>query len=412
MIKGIFLPVIILLAVSCYAQESDQLRNFKSAFTKALNKDFSEDQLAVMLDENDEMLVARNGYMTGDPKVNQYTIYPLYNFRKENLYTRNITTLLSSSNPYQRTLAYMVIGASGDESKEKLLLQRLQTEKDHGSLAWVANALFYLGTNHTTLMFDYLVAQENLGDAHAFPLYIMLNKDSIRQTSYNRIHSDNEKEKILAVQALAVTAWNDKTDKLLREAVAGWDIRIKGYAIYSVKELQMGNLLGLLQPLLKDTRTAAISLEALANSPDATDRNFLIGLVNQQDIIEKEYLDAFFHSKNMDNLRYWLKLLYTRRLPANYVFLMAEQPLLDSDDLLPAMQEALQSCTNPATLSRLVETLKQRTDDKSVGILISLLKSQHPSVRNAAAKVAQENPSDKLKDPEVDQLVKQGLLDN
>jgi HEAT repeat protein len=272
-------------------------------------------------------------------------------------------------------------------------------------------ALLYLKCDHTTELFDFLVKNEDFGDAHMFPLYVQLDRDSLQQTAYSRIKSKDVKSKILAAQILAVTQLNAKTEELLKQAVQSWDMNIKGYAIYSVKELQMGNILELLKPLLTDDRTRSISLEALANSPTQADRSYLIELVAKEDTVSEDLLDCFFKSKNIENIRYWLKLLYSKPIPSKYSFFVFEQPLIKSDDILADLQIALKKITDKHILGELVRALENRTDDETVEIIVLLLKHQSPSVRYSTAKTVENSTSEKFKSPEVVNLIRHGLDD-
>jgi hypothetical protein len=250
------------------------------------------------------------------------------------------------------------------------LLDKIQTEKSKGNLIWAGMALLYLKTKHTTALFDFLLKNEDIGDAHMLPLFFQLDKDSLQQTAYNRINSHDAKSKVLAAQILAYTPLNAKTEELLKLAVQTWDLSIKGYAIFSV-----------------------------------------VDLVNKQDTVPSELLNCFYSSKRMDNVRYWLKLLYTRPIPVKYIFFCFQQPLLSSDNILPDLQNALQRIANKGVLGELVRALNDRTDDKSIEIMISLLKHKSSTVRYWTAKTLQTNPSDKLKTPEVKDLIAQGLKD-
>ena len=80
---------------------------------------------------------------------------------------------------------------------------------------------------------------------------------------------------------------NPKTEKILLEAVKDWDYNIKGYAIYSVKELEIGNLKDVFIPLLDSTQTRSIAIEALANSPTKDDVDYLKQLANSKKIVSK-----------------------------------------------------------------------------------------------------------------------------
>lgn len=411
--KKILLASIIFFSFSIYGQQNIVDKNFIKDFTKALDKNFTEEKLNIMFKDYSALLTPSScvTQLTEKLKGHELAVYPLYDFKSEKLYTDNIDKLLNSKNNNQRILAYLVIGSSGDTSKEKVLLGKIKTETNKGNLIWAGMSLLYLNTTHTTALFDFLVKNEDFGDAHMLPMFIELNKDSLQQTAYIRINSSDATAKILAAQILSVTQLNSKTEMLLKQAVEDWDINIKGYAIYSVSQLQIGNLLETFKPLLDSSQTRSIALEALANSPTAEDRNYLLQLVEKQDTISEELLDCFYQSKNIDNLKYWLKLIYTKPIPKKYILLVFKQPLIQSDNILPELQTALQQMKDNEILGQLVRALEDRTDEKSVDIMISLLKHENKTVRYWTAKTLDGNKSPKLKDENVRQLITKGLQD-
>ena len=411
--KNLLLTIIIILTFTVCGQENKVNKKFIKDFTKGLKKNFSREQL-------NKMFIDYSGLLTPSSDVTQLTeklqghqilVYPLTDFKSEKLYTDNIDNLLNSTNSNQRILAYLVISSSGDTSKEEILLDKIKTETETGNLIWSGMALLYLNSSHTTAIFDFLVKNEHFGDAHMLPLYIKLNKDSLLQTAYNRINSNNVTSKILAAQILSATPLNSKTEKLLIQAVKDWDINIKGYAIYSVAKLQIGNLLESFKPLLDSSQIRDIALEALANSPTEEDRNYLFELVNKKDTVSKELLDCFYKSKNIENLKYWLKLLYTKPIPKQYLFFVFEQSLIRSDNVLSELQTALVKIEDNDTLGELVRALNGRTDDKSLDIMISLLKNKNKTVRYWTAKTLEKNSSQKLENKDAKELIASGLLD-
>ncbi|MCH2232249.1 MAG: hypothetical protein MK105_18080 [Crocinitomicaceae bacterium] len=366
---------------------SQTITDFKIDFEKSLDKGFGEKELNQMFRTYSNLLTPHSDItqLTAGIKGESIQQYPLNTFKAEKLYKKNINRLFDSKNSYQRILAYLVIAGSGDKSFEQGLLKKIEIETDKGNLIWAGMALMYLNTSHTTPLFDFLVKNETFGDAHMLPLFIQLNKDSLQQTAYQRIKSENVTAQILAAQILSSTELNGKTEELLKEAVRNWDIEIKGYAIYSVKELQIGNLLETFKPLLDSTQTRRIALEALANSPTKEDREYLFDLVEKQDTVSKELLDCFLQSKNTENIKYWLRLLYTKPIPQKYIFFVFKQPILSSDEVLTDLHIAFEKISNPEVLHELVRALKGRTDDKSVRIMISLLKHDDSTVRYWAA---------------------------
>jgi HEAT repeat protein len=390
--------ITLLFLICAFITFGQSLEDFKADFQKALNENFSEKELNKMFQTHSTFLTPHSDVtqLMTSIKGERIEPYPLAQFKNETLYTSNIEKLIRSSNKNQRILAYLVIAGAGDKSFEDTLLKKIKEETDKGCLLWSGMALLYLNTSHTTPLFDFLVKNETFGDAHMLPLYIKLNKDSLLQTAYLKINSDKPIAKILAAQILSVTPLNPKTETLLKSAVKEWDLNIKGYAIYSIKELQIGNLLETFKPLLDSSKTRSIAMEALANSPTEKDKQYLVELVNRQDTVSEELLDCFYKSKNIENLKYWLKLLYTKPIPEKYYFAVFEQPLIKSDSILNAVQSTLQKAQNTEVLSELVKALEGRTDDTSTNILLTFLTHQNSTVRYWTADALKGNHSKKL----------------
>jgi HEAT repeat protein len=411
--KKIIWVLFIIISTSAFGQQPQIDKNFVSDFTKALDKNFSAEQLNKMFRDYSGILTPGSDVtqLSETLKGHKLAIYPLHDFKSQKLYTDNIINLLNSKNSNQRILAYLVIASSGDTSKEDILLEKIKTETGKGNLIWCGMALLYLNASHTTPLFDFLVKNEEFGDAHMIPLFIKLNKDSLQQTAYSRINSTDVKAKVLAAQILSVTPLNIKTETLLKQAVKEWDINIKGYAIYTVGQLQIGSLLQTLEPLLNNQKTRRISLEALANSPTPEDRNYLLQLINKQDTVSEDLLDCLFKSKNVDNLEVWLKLLYTKPIPKDYYFAVFKQPLLQTEIVLPTLQNTLTQIKDPDILGELVRALEGKIDDKSMDIMIALLKNENKTVRYWTAKTLEDNGSSRLKDEETKRLLTNGLQD-
>ncbi len=276
---------------------------------------------------------------------------------------------------------------------EDFLLKRLKKEKHKDCLTWVAMALLHLNTSHTTELFDFLVEHENFGDAHLFPMFTRLNPDSLQRTAYARIESKNLTARIMAAQILSKTELNENTENLLLNAVKEWDWHVKGYAIYSIKELQIGNLLPVFKPLLDSPQTKTIALEAIANSPTEEDRQYLLEMVTKEGIVSKEILNSFYKSTRIENVKYWLELLSTKPIPEDYYFHSNDQPLLRDYRILEALQKALKDVKNSKILEKLVWGLEGRTDEESTRIMMNFLTHENSSVRYWSARFLKGNNS-------------------
>ncbi|MFI5149723.1 MAG: HEAT repeat domain-containing protein [Bacteroidia bacterium] len=370
------------------------LEDFKKEFASVPDGKFTEDELNAMF-TNYTFLTPSSDItrLAAGIKGEQLEQYPMQSFRNDPLYKAHISRMLSSSNPNKRILAYLLVASTGDKTMEDRLLVRLQKEKNKGGLIWCGMSLMYLNTAHTTALFDFLVEHEEFGDAHMLPLYILLNKDSLMQTAYKRIDSKKPMARILAAQILAYTPLNSFTETLLKKAVREWDINVKGYAIYSVKELKIGHLLETFKPLLDSAQTRKIALGALANSPTPEDQAYLHTLVSKQDTVSEELLDAFFDTKQLSNIRYWLKLLYAKPLPKEYRFFLMRHPLIVSDSILPDLFLALKHVRKPDLLSELIRALRSRSDSESTSVMVSFLSDTNSTVRYWAGHSLEENHS-------------------
>ncbi len=390
---------IFLLTFYTKAQSQD-LTNFKIDFKLSLDKTFNEKNLNDLFSKYPQLLTPQSDItqLTSNLKGESLHTFPLSNFKNDNLYKENIDNMLNSDNSFQRIFSYLIIGASNDITKEDILLNKLKTEKEKGNLIWCGMSLLNLKTKHTTEIFDFLVENENFGDAHMLPLFVKLDKNSLQETAYKRYNSENLKAKILAIQILSQTGKNPETEKIVLDAVKNWDMNIKGYAIYTVKELQMGNLLETFKPFLDNDKTKKIALEALANSPTISDNEYLKTLTAQKDSISDELLDCFYESKKIENIKFWLELLKTKKVSSDYYFSVPNNRLIYSDELLPNIQNTLIECKNEKIIEELVRALQGRNDIESTNILIGLLKHQNSSIRYWSADALKGNKNQKILD--------------
>ena len=92
-------------------------------------------------------------------------------------------------------------------------------------------------------------------------------------------------------------------------------------------------------------------------------------------------------------------------------FSVFEQPLIQSDNILPELQTALQNIKGPEILGELVRALRGRSDDKSVDIMIQFLSNESSTVRYWTAKTLEDNVSPKAKTPQIKELINKGLKD-
>ncbi len=401
-LKTLLLILLTSLAVSS-AGQSSLYTKFKSDFSELLDSSLSQPDL--------EQLMSKYGGLLSPAERATGFVFPLKELKNDSIYYEHIDQLLLSTNGYQRLIAYQLIAATGDSSKENHLIEKLTTETDDRYRLWAALALIYLGSARTTPLFDFLVKFEDFGDAHFVPMFMRLNKDSLQRTAYARLSYPDDKSRLLAAQTLMMTPPNPETERLLKEAVVGWGMHLKGWAIYPLKVLRAGHLLPVLQSLLDDEATRAVAWEALVNSPTEEDSTFVTNYVDQSDTVSRDVLNALLKSDNPNRVSYWLSLLHSRVLPAKYIFFTFEHPILKSDEILSSVQCTLERATDKNVLRELVRVLADKDDDRTVSIIQNLLLHKSPSVRYWAAHTVQNSASIKFKSPPMARLIASGLED-
>jgi HEAT repeat protein len=382
------ISTVLLLFLLSFIASAQNLEIFTEDFENALGKNFSENELNDMFQEHAQYLTPHSG-MTGfrnKLKGSETIDFPLAEFSKQSLYKDNIEIIIKSRNPNHRILAYLLLASSGDTNYNSLLLDRIFDEEEKGCRIWAGMALLYLKCNNTTAIFDFLVEDENFGDPHMLPLFITLNPDSLQQTAYNRIKSENDKAKVLAAQILSITSLNEKTEQVLKQAVVEWGFHLKGYALYSISELRIGDLLEILKPLLDSTKTRPLAMQALANSPSKKDRQYIQKLSEMEDMLSQELLNSLFESGREEDLRKWLELIASNKVPEDYYFNVRSNNLLKSDEFLGDLLNTIGKSKYPNIVSSLIMALEGRSNDHSKDLLVAMLFNEDSSIRYWAAK--------------------------
>lgn len=343
-----------------------------------LNEIFSKYSEFIMPEVDTKKLMAE---LSGQ----QTTYFPLQKLVNEPFYKATIKKLVESSNVFDRLFAYVTLASAGDSTYNDLLLKATKSEKLKGAKMWSGMALLYLKDNRTSDLFDFLVANEDFGDAHMLPFYIKLDKASLKATALAKIKSNNTKARILAVQSLAMTDLTPETDAVVREAVHSWHGENKGYAIFAMKELRMGHLKAILMPFLSDKSLRSISLAALTNSSTPEDQAYVVSLANNANPVPEDVLDALLESKDINMVKAWLSVVKDKKLAPNYSFFINDQPLLSSDALLPDVRDTLSKSTNAEVRHSLPRALEDREDPDSIKLLIALLSDADKTTRYWAA---------------------------
>ena len=83
-------------------------------------------------------------------------------------------------------------------------------------------ALLYLKDKHTDELFDFVIENDNFGDAHLIPMYLRLDYSLIKGTALKKISSDNSMARVLAATVLGFSEADELTVNVLKDAVRKW----------------------------------------------------------------------------------------------------------------------------------------------------------------------------------------------
>ena len=396
------LPLLVLFVLSLVATSSGQGQSqvlsespqgsyaeFVSEFRRM--RDLSEEQADEFFSRYTDLLTPGSDVtqLSRSLRGREPAMYPLAPLKEEEFYEETIARLVESKNLYERIVGYAILAAAEDSSHNEKLRAALKSEEERTERLWAGSALLHLKDEHSSEIFDFLVKDEDFSDPHLLAMYFELDPILLQQTACEKIGSTDPRARILAVQSLVPAGLNPQTDRLVREAVASWDLPPRGYAIHTMGRLGMGELRELLEPSLSDKKLRRVALSALANSPTASDQDYLATLVESPEYFE-DVLDAYFESGRPEAVRIWLDLLAQEDLPNDYVFFTFKQPLLQSDELHLDVLTALEEIQNPKMLASLVRALDGRRDQKSVQMLIGFLDHADSSLRYWAAEALKE----------------------
>jgi len=371
--------------------------DFERDFTAAAAAGFSPTRVDRLLERYSSLLLAFNkiNQLANSIQGKQLDKFPLNAIIGKPVYKSAVPTLLRSKFAKNRLLGYLLLISAGDISQKDFLRQRMLTEKSPECTLWLGMGLMHLGYQCTSVLFPWVASNNQKAGRYLFPMYCALAKDSLRQTGYQYASSPDLTERVYAIQSLAYAGYSKRSDAIVKAAISSWPLDLKGYAIFSAKAIRCDSLLPLLQPVLDSTAVRKIALEALADSPTASDRQFVKTLASLNRI-DNEAMQALHASHDTAMLKHWLVLLPNYQEADQYYFSLRTDSLLQSNKMLPFLVNCLPAIRNPQILSQILPALAGRTDSVSQNYLIRYLRYSDASVRFYATTSLVGNCTDEL----------------
>ena len=316
-------------------------------------------------------------------KISIHYIAP--NFKNDELYKKNIERLLNSTNIYHRMYAYNIVGIIGDKKYANLLLKVIKSREFDSSTFWAGMNLLILQSTLDVAepLFNLIINKKNEASHILFPLYSqLLDKKKLYNIALKHFNSKEIKTQIYTVRLCAVLQKDKIIENYLKSIVKTKPVPLKGYAISCLGHLNIGDLLELLTPSLKEKELRQYVLIAFANSPTKKDRNFIYNLIKNNKTLDKEILNALLKSHRKDNIKIWFSLLKDgEKIPKDYYFSIYYHKLIHSDSsLLSEFHNVIASSQDKDYLKYLIGGLRERNDKKSIQIVRKHLKHPNKSV--------------------------------
>lgn len=170
----------------------------------------------------------------------------------------------------------------------------------------------------------------------------------------------------------------------MKECVAKMQGPAKGYGIYTMKTLKMGNLKEALAPLLADKAVSGIAFAALLSSPTPEDRKFAESLADGTGEVPAYILSGYLSSDDVEMTRKFLILIRDRPIPANYRFLFMMHPTLRSDTLYSQLKDTIRKTKNRHVVADLILSMKRCSDPDATAMFTQLAADLDPKIKNAA----------------------------
>lgn len=162
----------------------------------------------------------------------------------------------------------------------------------------------------------------------------------------------------------------------------------KGYAIYTMKALKMGDLKSTLAPLLKEPGLGYMAYSALLNSPSSEDQAFANLLGEGIGEMPNYVLDTYAHSSKPELWRKFLLGLRDRPVAADYNFTPSMDLLMKSKTVLPELKDTIRRTQNRQVVPGLIRLLPVEKDADTAELLAQLAKDKDPAIRAAAIKLS------------------------
>jgi hypothetical protein len=200
---------------------SQKVLNFEKDFEKASKSNFDTSQVNKILENYSRFLTpfSQINQLSMAIRGEKHLTFPLENMRDRPLYKNNIQKLFQSGIPNNRLLSYLMISSSGDTTKRDILAERLMTESNPNCALWLGMGLMHIGFEKTSVIFKWVVKNNNQAGNFLFPIFMNLPADSLRNTAYQFVNSEDWNERIYAIQILMKTGYSVKADTILRQAI-------------------------------------------------------------------------------------------------------------------------------------------------------------------------------------------------
>lgn len=327
----------------------------------------------------------------------EISAYPLASFKSNDLYQKNIDSLLQDTAFNKNSLGYFMAAAANDRLKISQITSILV--KNGYKDFWAANVLMVLKTKDLSPIVKTIVNYQGK-DAVTYLIepFMHLDNDVIEPFALDSIKSKNLFVQYLAIRAMAKGTFSREKESLLRNVAANGADGLKGWAISALSSFAAPDMLDLVQPYLDNKDLNAVALKAIASSASIKDEAYLDDLL-KRDSVNTDLLRALVESKREQTVRKWFKVLRDQKVPKDYYAFIDRTSIVNNEIYFDEVCETIRKTKNQMQVYPLYDYFSGRKDKKSVQFLIECLSKpdQDRMVKYAIVKNLQGKKSDLVK---------------
>lgn len=317
--------------------------------------------------------------------------YPLKEMRNEDEYKNNIDKLFADTSQKVKNLACLLAVSTYDTAKINDVKKVLKHSGYKSMIA--AKSLLVLGDKDLDPIVKCIIAN-NFDETVQYLTIDFLNfeKDILEKFACDSLLSNDIGVQYLSVKAMGQIPYKTKNEQLLKQAVADYDMQMKGWPLAVLAKYKAKDILPLVKPYLENQNLREVCLRALIASEDANDINYVKELIAKKKF-DKDLMNNLLNSNNEFYLQSWLKMVEENAISDDYFIDLKNKRLVGNKKYFEVFSKIIYSSLSEQQLYSLMEFYEGMYDEDTKVFLKRCLEHPTEGVREKAKKFLSKMPN-------------------